>query len=216
MPAEGGDALIDRLSRDLVPVRPRTTARTLLLLAVLGIVEVALYLAIRGMRPDMPAAMTQPMFWWKGASLLALAVIGGATALRAFDPAASPRRGLRRFAAAAAIALAAGWIIDAAGGGGAALRVRLAPADGLACVGAVVVLSLPALFAFGLLMRRGAATDPGGTAAAVGLTASAWGGLVFVVACPHDDPLYVALWFTVAITLVAFIARLTLPRLTRW
>lgn len=210
------DALIDQLAGGLTPVRRHDLRRDVLILAALAIVEVAIYVAVRGMRPDMDMAMGLMSFWWKAASLGILAIIGGATALRAFDPVASPRRGLRRFAAAAAVALAIGWAIDAARVGGTALLARLDPHEGMLCVGAVVILSLPALLAFAVLMRRGAATDPAGTAAAVGLTASAWGGLVFVLACPHDDPLYVALWFTVAIGIVGLVARIGLPRLTRW
>jgi hypothetical protein len=39
---------------------------------------------------------------------------------------------------------------------------------------------------------------------------------VFVFACPHDDPLYVAVWYTVGCGLVTLVARLLLPLLTRW
>ncbi|UAJ10272.1 NrsF family protein [Glacieibacterium megasporae] len=210
------DPLIDRLTADLQPVRRRLARRDAAILLVLIVVEVAVYVWIRGMRADMPLAMGRMAFWWKAASLCILAAIGAATALAAFDPTRSPRRGLRGFAVAAAVAIAIGWGIDAASHGSAELIARLDWREGLRCVFAVVVLSLPALLALGILMRRGAPTDPGGTASAVGLTAAAWGGAVFVVACPHDDPLYVALWFSVAIAIVAWAARLILPRLTRW
>ncbi len=210
------DPLIERLAGGLRPVRRRLPLRDAAMLAVLGLIEIGLYVWVRGMRPDMPVAMGRMAFWWKAASLVILVAVGGVTAMAAFDPTRSPRRGLRGFAIAAAVAIAAGWGIDAASAGVGPLLIRLDWREGLRCVGAVVVLSLPALLALGILMRRGAPTDPGGTAAAVGLTAAAWGGAVFVLACPHDDPLYVAVWFAVAILLVAAIARLVLPRLTRW
>jgi hypothetical protein len=210
------DPLIERLAGSLQPVRRRLPARDAAILLALGLVEVVGYVAVRGMRPDMPEAMDRMAFWWKAASLCVLALIGGATALGAFDPTRSPRRGLRGFAVAAAVAIAIGWGIDAASAGIGPLLARLDWREGLRCVGAVVVLSVPALLALGVLMRRGAPTDPGGTASAVGLTAAAWGGAVFVLACPHDDPLYVALWFAVAIGVVTWLARLVLPRLTRW
>ena len=216
MASERHDALIDRLAGDLQPVRRRVPWRDAAILGGLGALEIMLYVAVRGMRPDMPEAMGLMAFWWKAASLCVLALIGGATALGAFDPARSPRRGLRGFAVAAGVAIFIGWGIDAAGSGTTALIARLDWRDGLRCAGAVVVLSIPALLALGLLMRRGAPTDPGGTSTAVGLTAAAWGGAVFVLACPHDDPLYVALWFAVAIGAVSGIARLVLPRLTHW
>lgn len=216
MASEPHDPLIERLAGGLQPVRRRLPWRDAAILGVLGLVEIAVYVWVRGMRPDMPEAMGSMAFWWKAASLTVLALIGGATALGAFDPTRSPQRGLRGFAIAAAVAIAIGWGIDAASAGVGPLLVRLDWREGVRCVGAVVVLSIPALLALGVLMRRGAATDPGGTASAVGLTAAAWGGAVFVLACPHDDPLYVAFWFAVAIGIVAWLARLILPRLTRW
>jgi hypothetical protein len=78
------------------------------------------------------------------------------------------------------------------------------------------VLSLPAVIGLGLLMRRGAPTDTGGTSLAVGITAAAWGAFVFVFACPYDDPLYIVVWYSVGCGLVTLLARLALPHLTRW
>src|SRR5260370_629310 len=78
------------------------------------------------------------------------------------------------------------------------------------------VLSVPAVIGLGLLMRRGAPTDHGGTALAAGLAAAAWGAFVFVFACPFDDPLYVTVWYSLGCGAVTLFARLTLPRLTRW
>jgi hypothetical protein len=65
-------------------------------------------------------------------------------------------------------------------------------------------------------MRRGAPTDTSGTALAVGVAAAAWGAFVFVFACPHDDPFYIALWYALGCGLVTILARFLLPRLTRW
>lgn len=208
--------LIDRLTADLRPVRRRSPRRDLLLLLALGVAETIFYLLLRGMRPDMDAAMVEPSFWWKAGSLAVLVVVGGVTAFGSFDPAGSPRRGLRAAGIVAALVLASGWMIDAAGDGGQVLLDRLAWRDGIDCLFAVVVLSLPPILALGLMMRRGAPTDPRRTASAVGLTAAAWGGLVFVFRCPHDDPLYIVFWFAASILLVVLAARLILPRLARW
>jgi hypothetical protein len=65
-------------------------------------------------------------------------------------------------------------------------------------------------------MRRGAPTDHAGTAFAAGLASATWGAFVFVFACPFDDPLYVAVWYSLSCGAVTLFARLTLPRLTRW
>ena len=102
------------------------------------------------------------------------------------------------------------------GAGFAGLGARLDWQHGVQCVTKMVLLSLPALLGLGLLMRRGAATEPGSTALTVGLASSAWGAFVFVFACPSDDPFYIAVWYGVGCGSVSLAARLLLPRLTRW
>lgn len=208
--------LIEKLTADLRPVARRRPGRELAALVVLAVVEVILYVALGGMRADMDAAMVTPAFWWKAASLAVLAAVSTATVLASLDPSRSPRRGLRLVGLVTAVAVGAGWAIDAAGAGGAALLDRLMWRDGIDCLFAVVALSLPPIVALGLMIRRGAPVDPARTAAAAGVTAAAWGGLIFVVRCPHDDPFYVAFWFAASILLVMLAARVLLPRLIRW
>jgi hypothetical protein len=183
---------------------------------MLGIVELGLFLAFGLMRPDMPMAMHLPSFWWKLTSLGLIALVSGAIAILSLDPIRSPRRGLRWVFALIALSLATGWVLDAASDGYAALLTRLDWRDGLQCFGKMVALSVPAVIALGLLMRRGAPTDQGGTALAAGLAAAAWGAFVFVFACPFDDPFYVFVWYSLGCGVVALFARITLPCLTRW
>jgi hypothetical protein len=208
--------LIDRLAGDLKPVRRRRPRIEGLLLMALCVLELALFLGMGQARPDMHMAMGLPSFWWKLGSMGLIAVAGGVTAIWSLDPATSPRRGLRLLIIVIALCFATGWLVDAARAGIPTLAARLAWHDGLQCVYKMVVLSVPPVIGLGLLMRRGAPTDTGGTALAVGIAAAAWGAFVFVFACPHDDPLYVAVWYTVGCGLVTLVARLLLPLLTRW
>jgi len=210
------DPFVDRLVADLKPVRRRSAAGDAALLALAGAAELALFLSLGFMRPDMPAAMEQPSFWWRLGSLGVIAGVGAAVAVLSFNPVASPRRGLRWLAALVAASLAAGWFVDAAQAGLPVLLERLRWQDGLGCVAKMVALSVPAVVAFGLLMRRGAATDAAGAALASGVAAATWGAFVFVFACPFDDPLYIAAWYALGCGLVTGFARLVLPRLTGW
>ncbi|MDB5399084.1 MAG: hypothetical protein JWQ55_1102 [Rhodopila sp.] len=210
------EQLLERLVSDLKPVRRRSVARDALVFAAVCVIELALFIGLGAMRPDMTAAMEAPSFWWKLGGLGLIAVVGGAVAIISLDPARSPRRGLRWLVAIVAICLAAGWIIDASREGFSALAARVDWPDGLLCVYKIVLLSVPPLVGLGLLMRRGAPTDTSGTALAVGVAAAAWGAFVFVFACPHDDPFYIALWYALGCGLVTILARFLLPRLTRW
>lgn len=208
--------LVDRLVGELKPIRRRTAGADAAIFALLCVVELGLFLGLGAMRPDMPLAMEQPSFWWKLGSLGVIALVGGLVAILSFDPVELPRRGLRWLSATIALSLVTGWVIDASRDGLPALVARLNWHDGLQCVYKMVLLSMPAVIGLGLLMRRGAPTDTSGTSLAVGIAAAAWGAFVFVFACPHDDPLYIAVWYAVGCGLVTLLARLVLPQLTRW
>jgi hypothetical protein len=210
------DTLIDRLTNELKPVRRRAAWKDALALVVLCAVELGLFLVMGMARSDMPMAMHLPSFWWKLASLGLIGIVSGSVAIMSFDPVRSPRRGLRWIVALIAVCLASGWLLDASRDGLSPLISRLDWRDGLQCLYTMVILSIPAVIGLGLLMRRGAPTDRAGTALAAGLAGAAWGAFVFVFACPFDDPLYVAVWYSLGCGAVTVFARLTLPRLTRW
>lgn len=210
------DNLINNLVQDLAPVRSRRLSREAAWLLGLGLAELALYVALGQPRPDLAQTMNGPSFWWKFASLTVLTLSGVGVALRSFDPARSARRGLRWMVGIVLGVLAAGWIIDGVDPVGGSILARVDFAHGLVCLTAMTVLSLPPLIALGLLMRRGAATDPRGSALAVGAAGAAWGALIFAFHCPMDDPLYVAIWYSLGYMLVASVSRVLLPRITRW
>jgi hypothetical protein len=210
------ESLVDRLSRDIRPVRRRSIAREALLLLFLAGVEIAAFLGMGFMRPDIPVAMEAPSFWWKLTSMGLIAVLGAGVAILSADPVRSPRRGLRWILVCIVAILASGWLIDAAGNGLADLVHRLEWSQGLQCVWKMVVLSIPPAVALGVLIRRGAPTDRAGTALAAGLSSAAWGAFVFVFACPSDDPLYIAVWYTVGCSIVTILGRTILIRLSRW
>jgi hypothetical protein len=210
------DRLVDRLARELKPVRRQTVTGDALLFAMLCAIELDLFLGLGMMRADMPMAMEQPSFWWKLGSLGLIALVGASVAIVSFNPVESPRRGLRRLVAIALFCLAIGWAVDASRDGLPVLATRLNWRDGLQCMYKMVLLSIPAMIVLALLMRRGAPTDIAGTSLAAGVAAAAWGAFVFVFACPYDDPLYIAVWYAVGCGLVTAFGRLVLPRLARW
>ncbi len=197
-------------------MRRRSIAREALLLLFLGVIEVATFLGMGFMRPDMPVAVEAPSFWWKLTSTGLIAVLGAGVAILSSDPVRSPRRGLR-------------WILVCIvrdprqrladrrlENGIADLVRRLDWSQGLQCVWKMVALSIPPAIALGVIVRRGAPTDRAGTALAAGLSSAAWGAFVFVFACPSDDPLYIAVWYTVGCSTVTIVGRAVLLRLSRW
>ena len=210
------EQLIDNLANDVKPVHRRTAWSDARALIVLCAVELGLFLGMGMTRADMPTAMHLPSFWWKFASLGLIGIVSGTVTIMSLDPARSPRRGLRWIAALIAVCLLGGWLVDVSYEGFSPLVSRLHWVDGLECCYTIVALSVPAVIGLGLLMRRAAPTDHAGTALAAGLAAAAWGAFVFVFKCRFDDPLYVAVWFSLGCGIVTLFARCVLPRLTRW
>ena len=210
------DALIERLAGEITPVRRRRLGTDILIVVATCAAELALFFVLGAARPDMPALMRQPTVWWRLASLGLLCLASGAVAILSFNPVHKPRRNLGWVVAAAAACLLLGlWIWGLPGSLNGAVR-RLDWTDGVQCAGKILALSLPPLLCLGALMRRGAATDAAATALLAGLAAASWGAFVFVFACPFDDALYIACWYSVGCGIVTLIARLALPRLTRW
>ena len=209
------DSLVDRLAQNLRPVRPRRIKREALLLLLFGAVEIAAFLAMGFMRPDMPVAMEAPSFWWKLTSMGLIAFLGAGVALLSTDRCG---RHARDSAGSWSARRDLCQRLDhrREGDGVPDLVRRLDWTQGLQCVWKTVVLSIPPVIALGGLIRRGAPTDRSGTALAAGLSSAAWGAFVFVFACPSDDPLYIAVWYTVGCSIVTVLGRAILMRLSRW
>lgn len=212
--------MIDALVADLGAVRPRRAWQEAAVIGGLIVIELLLFVLLSDLRPDLPAMLVTPIFWWKSLSFGVIALLAAAAVLVSLDPATTNRNRLsglwRGLAVLAPVALALGWLIDAGASGGTALLARLDWREGLDCLSSVWLLSLPLVLMFGLLMRRGASTQPARSAAAAGLTAAGFGAFIFSFHCPHDDPLYVTVWYGGAVLAVAAATRLVLPRLTRW
>lgn len=210
------DELFDTLVADLSPVSRPSFWRNVGLLVLLATAELAVYIGIGHLRPDLPTAMAEPSWWWKLSAAAVIALIATATALRSFTPARDTRRGWQGLAVTAVLVLTVGWAINGIDGVTEPFLARLDWRDGIVCLGVVLGLSILPVTALGLMMRRGAATNPDRAALAAGLAAAGWGTAVFAFHCPHDDVLYIVVWYGLAMWLVTGAARLVLPRLTRW
>lgn len=207
---------LDSLAADLKPVRRRSIRMDALAVAAVCSVELAVFLMVGMGRPDLGAAFSLPIFWWKLASLGSLAAVGLLTALRSFDPEVSPKRGLYAMLAIVVLALCLGGGFAALLPTGGDFSTRLNWREGLHCLVFVVGLSVPPVTLLARQMDRGAPTHRGGAALAVGVGSAAWAGFVFVFACPHDDALYVGFWYSLSCGLTALAVRFLLTRLVRW
>jgi len=187
-----------------------------MIVAAICAAELALFFALGFARPLVPMMMKQATVWWRLASLGLISLISFSLAIQSFNPAFSPRLGLRWLAVIVAICLVFGLCLSAGPDGLNAIIHRLNWRDGVQCAAKMIALSIPPLVGLSVLMRRGAPTDTRRTALLVGLAAAAWGAFVFVFACPFDDPLYIATWYSVGCGSVTLLSRFVLPRFTAW
>lgn len=210
------DSLIDELTADLAPVRPRRFWADLLVLALIAAVELALLFALGIAHLDLARVAEQPTMGWRLISLGVISLMSGFLAVRSLDPAYSAKDALRWLGVIVLLCLAYGLVMNGPPPGTASLLQRLDWRSGIQCASKIVLLSLPPLAALALLCRRGAPTDLRRTPLLSGLAAAAWGAFVFVFACPFNDPLYIVVWYGIACGLVTLAARLLMPRIARW
>ncbi|WP_242128053.1 DUF1109 domain-containing protein [Sphingobium sp. Sx8-8] len=206
------DALILNLSSDLAPVRRRNMLREIALLVALGAAELGVILWTGAMRPDMGLVILSPYMIWKMGSLALLAGMTCTIAMRSLAPPASSRRGLMLALGTAALAIAGGLLVTSAADSGRSLLDRLSPVHGMLCATTITVLAMPMMAALGVLMRRAAPVRPKESALACGLAAATCAALIFTLCCPMNDPLYIAVWYSLGVTFVALAARWLLPR----
>jgi hypothetical protein len=210
------DPLIDQLVGNLKPVRPRRFWQDAAIFASLCVAEIGVFFALGAALPDMPMRMHQPTFWWRLVSLGLIAVISSVPAIHSFSPTYSPWRALRWIFVVIGVCLLTGLWFNSGPDELASLVHRIDWRDGIQCAFKMIVLSIPPMVGLGVLMRRGAPTDRAKSALLVGVAAAAWGAFVFVFACPFNDALYIAVWYSVGCGAVTLLSRALLPRLGRW
>lgn len=204
--------LIDRLSTDLPPVRQRKPARELSLIVGIGTVEVLLVASAGLIRPDMASSIGSSYMIWKLGTLALLTGAGCMLAIRSFVPTMSPRKGIGILACLALLAIVVGIATVSPPTGSMTLMERLSPRHGVMCAASIIVLSIPIMATLGWLMRRAAPGYPRQSAMACGLAAGTLGALVFALCCRFNDPVYIAVWYSLGVGTVCAAARWLLPR----
>jgi len=94
--------------------------------------------------------------------------------------------------------------------------IRLVGTNSRVCLTAIPLMSLPLLAAFMLVLRRGAPVARTTAGAAAGLAASGLAAALYATHCPDDSPLFVAVWYSIAIGGVTLLGALLGRILLRW
>jgi hypothetical protein len=210
------DALIDRLSENVAPVRTGAALRAIALgLGIGAAISFALMVAWLGIRPDLMHAMGTGAYWMKFFYTLLFAAFGLFTLERLSRPGTRARA--RMILEVLPFALLAVWSI---------MRLAMAPADARmamlmgsshqVCPWRIIALALPIFAGVFWSLRRLAPTRAWMAGAAAGLLAGAAGAFIYAFHCDESAAPFVALWYTFGIAAVGLLGALLGRVLLRW
>jgi len=184
-------------------------------LALGGLAAGALLLASIGVRPDIGSALQT----WRFVAKIAILLACLAAALWASAQLARPDADRRRVLAAllvpvAALAAAVAW--ELATTSAETWQARAIGTNSRLCLTAVTLLAVAPLVLLLAALRAGAPRSPAIAGAVAGLLAGSVGAVLYGLHCFDDSPLFVALWYSPAIALVALAGALAGSRALRW
>lgn len=196
------DDLIAALAADAAPLEPPLDRAALRLFALGALAAALLFVVLLGPRHDWRVAIETARYPLKflPTALLAVGGVGGLLRLARPDGRIGVWGGLLALAAVVLVASAAVElaVVPSADWGRLAIGHN-APH----CLSAIPFLSIAPLAAAVLAARHGATTRPRLTGLVAGLAAAGVGATLYAMNCDDDSPLFVILWYPLAVAVVA-------------
>lgn len=209
------DDLIRALAADARPQGPSLRGGVALAVAGGAVAAALALLATLGLRPDLATALGSIRFLFKFAVTASLAGVALHLALVLARP------GTARGGAELALLLPMALLVAAVGlellaVPEASWQTRMVGSNWAVCLLAVPSFSLVPLALLLLALRRGAAESAPLAGLVAGLAAGGIGAFFYAAHCPDDSPLFVAVWYTLAIGAVGALGAILGARLLRW
>lgn len=196
------------------PVRPMRSTWALAL-GIAAFLAACAFFALIGPRPDIADAAQTIRFLFKFVLTIAL----GATALYTISELARPEARAGRvlpLLLAAPLLLAMGVGLEIASMPPADMAARMIGANAALCLTFIPLIGLGPLAAFLVALRRGAPARPMLAGAVAGLAAGGVAATFYAAHCTDDSPLFVALWYPLAIAILALLGGVAARWLARW
>ncbi|MEZ2221995.1 NrsF family protein [Rhizobium sp. RCC_161_2] len=208
------DDLIHLLTQD-APVRTRI-GPALTLAAIGGIlISGVMFFAAFGFRSDIGSAVETVRFLFKFVVTIALAVTASTVVFRIGRPGVSLRPwGWTLLAAPLLLSVAA--FVEMMAMPADSWGARMMGHNARFCLTIIPLLSIGPLACFLFALRQGAPEKPGVAGAVAGLAASGIAATFYASNCTDDSPLFVLLWYPIAITIVTAVGYILGKRLLRW
>jgi hypothetical protein len=206
--------LIDVLAQD-APVTWRLPGLLAMAFAVGAVIAVVIFMAGVGMRPDLSVAGQTMRVQFK--FLFALTLLSGAAGAvtQVGRPGAAP--GPWPFVLAAVpVLLSVAVIVELLMTPARSWMTLMRGQNAMFCLTIIPALALAPLACLLLALREGAPSRPGLAGAVAGLAAGGFGAVLYASHCPDDSPLFVAVWYSFAIAVVAAAGHFAGARLLKW
>jgi hypothetical protein len=209
------DDLIRALTTDLAPPGPSIETRFVMAFLPGVLLALALFAVTLGPRPDLALVASDMRFLFKFVVTLLLALCSALLVWRLVRPGAPARLQIVALAFVPLV-LAAGVLVELFVLPTPSWGARLVGSNGLVCLVSIPFFALPMLIAEILALRHGAPTRPMLTGVVAGLFAGGVAAAIYAAHCPDDSPLFVALWYSLGIAIVALLGGLAGRLALRW
>ncbi len=207
------DDLIASLSRDAAATGPDVHRRLALAFLVAAAAAIALMLPTLGMRPDIAAASTGMLFPLKILAVATFAVGAMALVRAASRPEAELPRGVL---VVPVVVLLVALGHEIATQVPANLPLRAIGRNWQVCLIAIPLLGLLPLAAILGAMRAAAPRHALRAGALAGLAAGAIAATAYGLHCTDDSPLFVILWYGIAMSILTALGAIAGRRLLAW
>jgi hypothetical protein len=208
------DQFVELLSGDAAP--PRTLQSDLILAGAGGAaIAAALFFAAIGFRPDIAEASGSPRFLFKFVITLSLAITACVAVARFGRPDGQMMRKALPLVIAPAL-LVCSALVELFALPEGRWMPHLVGHNARFCLTLIPLLAIGPLTCFLAALRHGAPSNPGLAGAVAGLAASGIAATFYAANCNDDSPLFVVVWYPMAITLVSLAGYLIGRRILRW
>ena len=175
----------------------------------------SVFFATLGPRPDFATAAETPRFLFKFVFTMMLAISAFGVARALSRPGETWRKSMLYLAGPPALIFIA-----------VAVELFFLPSDiwadrmigtnSMVCLTYISLIGIGPLAIFIFALRHGAPTRPALAGAAAGLLAGGIAATFYAAHCTDDSPLFVATWYTMAVTGLAFLGATAADRFARW
>jgi hypothetical protein len=209
------DDLIRAMTSDLAPPGPSIETRFAVAFLPGVLVALALFAVTLGPRGDLALVASDMRFLFKFVVTLLLALCSALLVWRLVRPGAPARLQIAALTLVPLV-LAAGVLAELFVLPTASWCLKLVGSNGLVCVLSIPFFALPMLIAEIFALRQGAPTKPTLTGVVAGLFAGGVAAAIYAAHCPDDSPLFIALWYSLGIAIVALAGGLAGRLALRW